>query len=85
MTVESSTSGPIRLTGVCPLEDAERLLQALLISPGQAVDLTACNAAHTAVIQVLVAVMPVIEGPPAGEFLRTFIYPLVRSGDIAGP
>lgn len=84
MTIESASTGPIQLTNVCSLEDAEVLLRLLLAAPGRPVDWTTCHNAHTAIIQVLLALKPPLHGPPAGAFLRTFIEPHIRSGDIVG-
>ncbi len=53
MTVRLSPTRQIELHGECPSEDAEALLRYLLADPAAAVDWSACEAAHTAVIQVL--------------------------------
>lgn len=73
MTIRKGTDGVILLEGDCLLEEAEELLRHLLVDPRPAVDWRACTAAHTAVIQVLLAARPVLRGPPEGEFLRIFI------------
>ena len=79
MTVRVSTDGTIELGGICPIEDAETLQRHLLDMPGAVVDWRACVQAHTAVIQVLVASRAKLTGPPAGEFLRTRLDPLLQS------
>jgi hypothetical protein len=82
MSVERIDDATIRLQGVCPIEDAEPLLQCLLATPGAVVDWSGCDAAHTAVIQVLLAAKPSLHGPPRGAFLRDVVAPLlVRPGD----
>jgi hypothetical protein len=78
MTLESEGTGAIRLAGDIGLEDAENLLKALQASPGTPVDWTSVTSAHTAVIQVLIALKPRIEGYPANAFLREWIHPLIR-------
>ena len=79
MTVRLSATGTIVLEGICPLEDAETLQQQLLAVPLATVDWIACEQAHTAVIQVLMASGAVLQGPPAGEFLRTWLEPLLQN------
>ena len=75
MTVRASAQGPVVLEGSCPSEDADALVQHLLANPGAAVDWRACEAAHSAVIQVLMAARPPLIGPPAGEALRAWVEP----------
>jgi len=70
MTVSLLFDGSIELAGDCPIEDAEKLQCCLLEHPGAAVDWRTCTTAHTAVIQVLLAVAATPIGPPQGEFLR---------------
>jgi hypothetical protein len=54
-------SGAIVLDGVCPVEDAEPLLQMLQMTPAAPLDWTRCSQLHTAVLQVILAaaVVPV--------------------------
>lgn len=73
MTVTIKGNGVIALTGTCPVEDAETLLQHLLASEHPKVDWTGCERAHTAVIQVLLASRIVPSGEPAGVFLRDHV------------
>ena len=70
MTVRLAQDGVIRLEGVCPTEDAEPLLRLLSSNRRLAVDWTACEQAHTAVIQILLAARPELLGPPVDAFLR---------------
>jgi len=65
----------VALEGVCGVEDAETLLSELLASPEASVDWSACEAAHTAVVQVLIASQAPIVGAPRSEFLRQFVEP----------
>lgn len=68
-------AGVLRLVGDCPVEDAEALMAQLLAEPGLAVDLAAAGALHAAVVQVLVALRPVLLGEPEDGFLRTWLLP----------
>lgn len=81
MSVELANDRSIRLAGSCPLEDAEELLRLLLDRPGRTVDWSACDMAHTAVIQVLLALQPAMTGSPVSHFLRTWIVPHLRGRD----
>jgi hypothetical protein len=78
MTVRLTTQSEIVLEGTCSSEDAEVLLQHLISAPNAPVDLRACEYAHTAVIQVLVAAGPRLLGPPAGAALRDWVYPILE-------
>ncbi len=73
MTVTLSGDGVIALHGSCPAEDAETLLRCLADEPGARVDWSACEAAHTAVVQVLLAVQPTVVGSPVSPFLREHV------------
>jgi len=73
MTVLRSEDGRVVLEDACPIEDAEPLLQLLLADPLAAVDWRACEAAHTALLQVLLASGTTMIGPPAGAFLRDHV------------
>ena len=77
MTVRIATDGTIGLDGVCPIEDAEKLQQYLIADPQARVDWSSCDAAHTSVIQILLAARPPLRGPPAGDFLRNHVAPLL--------
>ena len=75
MTVRFNVEGRIVLEGSCPHEEAETLLQHLIATPEAAVDLRACDFAHTAVVQVLLAYKPHLLGPPRGHAIRDWVYP----------
>lgn len=79
MTVRMATDGTIELDGVCPIEDAEKLQQYLIADPQARIDWRSCSAAHTAVIQILLAAKPLLRGPPAGDFLRNHVAPLLTA------
>ena len=77
MTVRLNVDGAIVLEGICPVEDAEALQRLLLEHPNAAVDWRVCEAAHTAVLQVLLVARPAIKGPPRAAFLQHFIVPIL--------
>jgi hypothetical protein len=80
MTVHAAEDGTIVLTGNCPVEDAEALVRLLLTDPAAEIDWSACDHAHTAVVQVLLACGRTIRGPPQSIFLSDWVEPL-----LAGP
>lgn len=55
MTIRRSADGTINLEGMCPVDDAEPLLQMLLATPQAPIDWAQCRRLHTAVVQVLIA------------------------------
>ena len=73
MTVKTLGPAMIALEGVCQIEDAEALLLALLEAPDATVDWTACENAHTAVVQLLMTSGVAVTGPPGGKFLRAMV------------
>jgi hypothetical protein len=75
MTVQMSSDGVILLEGTCPSEDAEAVLQYLSSYPAAPIDWRACESAHTAVIQVLMASRAKLLGPPAARMLRDWVAP----------
>jgi hypothetical protein len=75
MTVAMTANSTIELSGACPVEDAEELLQHLLGTPNATVDWRSCESAHTAVIQVLLVAKLVPLGPPRNSFLRDHVEP----------
>jgi hypothetical protein len=78
MTVAINANGTIELSGGCPVEDAEELLQHLLAQPNAKIDWRLCEFAHTAVIQVLLVAKSVPMGPPKNAFLRDYVEPHLR-------
>jgi hypothetical protein len=55
MSVRRGDDGAIVLDGVCPVEDAEPLLQMLQATPAGPLDWTQCGRLHTAVLSVILA------------------------------
>lgn len=82
MTVRIGTGGCIELVGACPSGDAEPLLQFLLADRGATVDWRDCRSAHTAVIQVLMAVQPKLIGPPADGRLNEWVAPAIPCSPV---
>lgn len=79
MTVRIAASGCIELSGTCPGADAEPLLQLLLADPAATIDWRGCQGAHTAVVQVLMAVKPKLLGPPADSRLEDWVAPVIAN------
>jgi hypothetical protein len=73
MTVRS-VDGMIILSGDCPVEDAETLL-GMLGDPLTRVDVEGCGRIHTAVVQILLAARPRVQGKPANPFFRDRVLP----------
>lgn len=73
---DAEPGAPIRLEGLCPVEDAETLASLILEIPDAPVDLTACTRLHTAVYQVLLRLRPPIIGPCGDLFVDSWLTPL---------
>jgi len=78
MTVRRLDWQTIILEGVCPIEDADSLLQLIAATPSAAVDWRDCDGAHTAVVQVLLASGAVVVGPPGAAILKKWVEPLLK-------
>jgi hypothetical protein len=79
MTIKLLAAGTIELTGICSSDEGEILLQHLLATPNMMVDWRGCEAAHTAVIQVLMATRPKLLGPPAALLLEKWVQPVLTA------
>jgi len=79
MTIRLSAEGTIEVDGTCSSDEAEPLLQHLLATPNATVDWRGCEAAHTAVVQVLMAARPKLLGPPAEVLLEKWVQPLLAA------
>ena len=75
MTVRRSDDGTLALEGVCPVEDAEALLQLLQTGPAPALDWTQCHQMHTAVLQVILASGITPLGPCGDALVRQWLAP----------
>jgi hypothetical protein len=73
VNVTRNLIGTIFLTGDCPVEDAETLLQFLRESPTAPLDWTRCTGLHTAVLQVILAVRPVVTGPCGNAWVAKWV------------
>jgi hypothetical protein len=67
----------IFLEAECPAEDGAALAQQLGLHRHAIVVWSECESMHTAVFQVLLAARPRLRGTPAGDFLRTYLAPLL--------
>jgi hypothetical protein len=81
MTVGRAAGGHIRLSGLCPIEDAEPLLRLLANDPAALVDWRGCEHAHAAIIQILLAARPKMLGPPGDLILEKHIAPLINGAE----
>lgn len=80
MTVRRSETGTLVLEGICPVEDAEVLLQLLQAGPA-AIDWTKCAQIHTAVLQVILASGITPEGSCEDAFVNRWLAPKLHSSD----
>jgi len=62
---------------VCGVEDAEALLTHVQAGGVMTVNVEDATHLHAAVVQVLLAFNPTVEGAPADSFLRRFIVPVL--------
>ncbi|WP_018388882.1 hypothetical protein [Ancylobacter sp. FA202] len=84
MTVRIAGDGTLHLDGLCGSEEAEALLARLIATPGATVDWQGCTGAHTAVVQVLLALRPKLRGVPASAFLARHVAPLLNRPPAGG-
>lgn len=66
--------GAIYLEGRCMAEDAELLLVAVQENPQLPVDVAGVQRAHMAVVQVLLALKPRVQGEPSDIFLSRYVF-----------
>jgi hypothetical protein len=85
VTVSRSLDGTIHLDGDCLVDEAETLLALLLEHPAAPVDWGRCRSAHTALVQVLLALGRPVLGRPEDPFLRRWIAPLLPGDADAEP
>ncbi|MCI5212753.1 MAG: hypothetical protein D3910_29070 [Candidatus Electrothrix sp. ATG2] len=67
------TDNVVHLTDICGSDDAAPLLDWLLQHPAGTVNLTECVQLHTAALQVLMTLSPLIIGPPKNERLARWL------------
>jgi hypothetical protein len=83
VSVELGMGGAIALVGICPVEDAETLLQLLISTPGTPCDWSRCSHLHTAVVQVILAVRPDLIGPCGDVWIEQWISPQIGAETAA--
>jgi len=84
MTVRRSKDGTIVLEGVCPVEDAEPLLQMLQNMPTAGIDWTQCNQLHTAVLQIILASGTPSIGPCGDAWVAQWLGPELPQKSLKG-
>jgi hypothetical protein len=62
VSVRRDPAGTIRLEGGCPVEDAEPLLRLLQDTPAARLDWSQCGVLHSAVVQIVLAARPELDG-----------------------
>lgn len=78
MTVRRTEEFTIVLEGICPMDEAEVLRQLLVSARNATVDWRACEHAHTAVVQVLLASNVGLRGHPKSAFLGKLLDAQIR-------
>jgi hypothetical protein len=84
MSVRRGEDGTTVLEGVCPVGDAEVLLQHVLADPRAAVDWRGCTQLHTAVVQVVWALRPPLRGPCGVPFIERWLALPGRADAVRG-
>lgn len=69
------------LTGICEVGEAETLLTWLQAHPQGPVDVSGCEHAHTAIVQVLMAARPTLIGGREGDDGRAWLGALRHVGE----
>ncbi|WP_206239999.1 hypothetical protein [Novosphingobium terrae] len=76
--------GVIHLMGRCPADDAEDLLRQIQENPDFAVDISEAKKLHTAVMQILLALSPAVQGRPSdGSLSHELMWGLISKRDRA--
>ena len=81
---DAGPGAPIRLEGLCPVEDAETLASLILENPTAPVDWTACTRMHTAVYQVLLRLRPSVLGTCGDPFVERWLRPSAQDNAMPG-
>ncbi|KPC50692.1 hypothetical protein [Amantichitinum ursilacus] len=63
-------NGRIMLTGICPVGDAQALLNALLDNPDAPLDLSGCRHLHAALWQIALCAGARVGGAPTDPFVE---------------
>ncbi len=75
MSLRRDDAGAIVLDGVCPVDDAEQLLQMLQATPTAMLDWSRCSHLHTAVLQLILAARLAPAGPCGDPWVRQWVAP----------
>jgi hypothetical protein len=78
LSVQRQSDGTIVLSGPCPVEDAEPLLQLLQATPNAPCDWTSCGQLHTAVVQVILTARPALVGPCGDPWIERWVAPALQ-------
>ena len=73
MSLRQEADGTIVLFGSCPVDEAEPLHRMLLSVPSAQVDWTQCSHVHSAILQLILAARPMINGPCGDPFVDRWI------------
>jgi hypothetical protein len=73
LSVRCESDGTVVLEGNCLVEDAERLLQLLQVSPAPACDWSRATHIHTSVLQVVLAARPTLVGGCGDPWIQRWI------------
>ncbi len=84
MTVRRGDNGAIVLDGVCPVEDAEPLLQMLQTMPAAQVDWRQSRQMHTAVLQLVLASGRALIGPCGDAWVAQWLVPKLPQSGAGG-
>lgn len=68
----------IHLAGRCLAEDAEALLAVMLENPGAVVDVSGAQKLHLALVQILLAACPVVQGAASNTNLPRHLTDLLQ-------
>lgn len=69
-----------RFEAACTVDEALPLAEWLEATAAPRVDLSACTDLHTALLQLLLAARPAVDGAAADAFLARWIGPLLAAG-----
>lgn len=67
----------IYLEGLCRIEEVEALFDLLQQGQGRKVDISRCLSLHTALVQILLAIRPVISGDSTDSFICNRLVPAI--------
>jgi len=68
------------LEGICEIEEAEVLLEWLLVNRKGKLNLKQLEHPHTALLQIIIAFKPMISAWPENEAICSWLQPLLKDG-----